>query len=662
MKALIAVFMILQTYIAFAQSGDVVVHLNENFLSDITEASLEGFKFGKGHKLDFKVGAKRVTSTVDSSQFNQRTKDILGIFMGHDISKPLIDFTYDISEIKVKGDLDQKSIRLSSYTKNGISFVRLRGKIKNIEVKIDKIDICETDQVQEGECLNGKKNSVEDLLIKQRKNLDVDILVQLNLDSPNEKVLIKSFNTSIDEISPSELLGIERATLAQFKDNELFKDEGNSTESSIDVNDSEIMAIILSKPIMNDIFSPIFDNQHGLEKYFSRDMRVRLNRDINKSLNELNERLTSQGQESDLGDIKLENEIVFNLDEQDQSEFFIPKIDSSTVEREYFEKRMVQLHGMTNRRIREQIKKHFWGLKIKLVKEDIQAIDKDLTLYYRIDIETGSKNNGKHFRDKRLGNTFKLLGEPDFQTEGSCYDGSIAISEPAINSVLQLGSDLDIFNRFIQDNSFDESMKIDGAQLYMRSSKYFKDNIPRISIVADVEIDIGKTVDEREGFFKDLGDMAMKNLGMAIEFFNPDSGFMDLDSNLMNFPLQLDYKVEVFDGKLVLTPESPLKADGELKNDFGKYSSDLDDKMSFVKEAVLKGVNKDFEPYDDEGNPQETNKGLASPIELDMNNIFEKTNEIIIPKTVEIQDSGYLLLHINLDEQKLFPDNRGGVN
>jgi hypothetical protein len=48
MKALIAVFMILQTYIAFAQSGDVVVHLNENFLSDITEASLEGFKFGKG--------------------------------------------------------------------------------------------------------------------------------------------------------------------------------------------------------------------------------------------------------------------------------------------------------------------------------------------------------------------------------------------------------------------------------------------------------------------------------------------------------------------------------------------------------------------------------------------------------------------------------------
>ena len=127
--------------------------------------------------------------------------------------------------------------------------------------------------------------------------------------------------------------------------------------------------------------------------------------------------------------------------------------------------------------------------------------------------------------------------------------------------------------------------------------------------------------------------------------------FPESDTPSIRFPLELSYKISNQMDGVKLIPESPFDKRGDLKNSFG-YNSNIKSKISLVQEKVNQDILKLF--IDAKTNEK---IGLGLTKDFPVMKIKNLTQDWVTVEKLDVSDSGYLVLSIDLNQDNFFPSS-----
>ncbi len=688
---LIGAYILAFASISSAQKGEqLAIHFSEKGISELLDKTLKTIEVGDANELKIHLLNSSASSSVELESIEGANKEVLNALTPFDMNRPLVKLFYEMSDVYVKSDLSK--YKFNTVRENGQDYIIATVTLNNSKVGIPSLNICDDkDKIevydkQTGQwrdiCRSLQASTVENIVLSQQGTpLIFKAKFKVDLNQNSQKIKMVSLNSNMDNVQGSKLIKVEDFQLTSLEDQQIVLSkelDGMKESVSFSLEDT-FKEILLSDEVFDELSERVLKE---LEKSVSQNLSVI----INNSLESLFESLNSKLIESNL-ELKEETQITIE-EKEDESTSYLDALarnllrDSTSVQQEFDHKMRVKNGKLPMGAIFEQVLSQINGLKLNLKRTGVNTqTGTDLTLFYDVDVETADTS----YEGNEFINTVEDIHQippVDFYECKTDYDMGISVSEPLINSVLELGDELDIYNELIQKNTFADELALDRVRAFFIPASEADNGIARIDIVADISILMSKsswkgTAAERftnsDGFwttmeghkwkFKAMGQ-ALKALVQTgwkskqsedkVRDYSELGDYFYDEAVTFKTPLELQYEIHDSENGQVLVPRNPIDEDGNFKNTHNSYHSNLDKKSSAVVKGLKKTISELYNKIDEQ--TQEP-AGLGKVYPVDLSFLKNQTNNVLEGKKIEIQSSGHMILYIDIHEDKLFEKN-----
>lgn len=570
--------------------------------------ALDTYKDSETQKLVFDIPAKKFDSTekLDDAKFATAV-DAIYELSGLDLSQP---FNYNISSSTgtAKAFLINEDFKIVLTQASSNSFIiDLKGSIKDIEVAIGKISICE-----------GKTC--------KKDSLRADIKGASIKQVPNTKLLLSG---KIKVTINNQVASLE---VQDFKTN-----LGKSGGPQINVNFKEIITPAVSIIINGQATTMDTSKIKEIVLSYKKDIAKKIVNTVAKVMKDkvasvANEYLKSKSISTQFNYNYTQPKSIpqTNTNNDDDNYYEIPRgyepmpRDNTYVAPVVMPAPKVDLGKLMLNKFLSMIDS--LGAGINLSKVQITNNNLFVSMAPALIL-----NGEKQIINNTIGhgNYARSLGNISFKGAPAKFDIAVGISEAYINSVLDLAHKQKIFNALTTVTNDMSGIRVakDGIKIHVANYN----NVPRLFVVANLVIFLNEIKTES---WKDW--FLVKAAYLFDQLNSTDGTYL--------FPMEFEVQPQLLtvNGKksVYLKVLSPVDLGDHLKNNFGYYSN-LKNTYGKIRSEL---VNKIKEMTDDK---------LKGPILFPLDQYMTTSDVTINPLKIDVENSGHIVLYSEIKKFNL---------
>ncbi|WP_408099059.1 hypothetical protein ACJVC5_09095 [Peredibacter sp. HCB2-198] len=506
-----------------------------------------------------------------------------------------LDFYLNTSDIKVTGNVDEKSLKMSISNSNDNGFdLKLSLNLPQIVVNGARLSLCE-DKAKNGKsCGSGLQASMTNLKI-QTKNRPVSLSATLRLrtDGKVARVTVLSVTSNLEgKNAPAMDINFQAVTVPKIA----IVIDGQETELDTSRLKDEILKrkAFLAAKLMS----------------FAADF---ITSDLAEMINVylVNKQVATSYQVYRKEGLKTFNEFMSDRD--------------SYPNRENYVRSAIQPEGkdpMTV--IMAEISEVIRNAQVDIALKKISTPqNKDIELAGFLNFVL---NNRAMTIKNTLGNSNRALPKLDLTAHRN-HDINLAISEPLINGALDLVNTTGLYQEVFNAMADVKGFSIKSIKMHFQGDK-------SVVAVVNAQVDLKKL--QSSGFSSwiknKLAAYLERNNNNAVIYFPIEVQVVPTVKNLPTGGVGLDLKV--------LSPFNYV----ELPNKFN-YPSNVGNMTDIVKDGVMEQLKDNLEPY--------VNKTYS----VDVTKFLNQSGVVFLPKAISINQGAYFLLNLDLVDIKFNSKN-----
>lgn len=589
----IALSLMLVTGHLFAQE-QMALRLNENGMMKILRMAVQYNTASKGgrsvvipHNL-YKFTLKKETLT--SNPIIPVINEISDLNLNRDL-----DFYLHTSDIKITGDVDEKSLKMSIFNSKETGFdLKLSLNLPHIVVTAPRLSVCEDKKKNTKECGSGLKTTLSNLRIQTKSRpVVLTAVLRLKTDGKVARVSVQSVTSNLEGKSAPNLdINFQSITVPKIS----IVIDGQETELDTSRLKNEILKrkSFLAGKLMG----------------FAADF---ITSDLAEMINVylVNKQIATSYQA-----YRKEGMVRFN-------EFFSNRNDfplKNTYVRPALDAEVKDPMAVITAQISEVIRNAQVDVSLKKIAT---PQNKDIEL-------AGLMNfvlNGRPMTIKNtLGNSKRPLPVLDLASHRA-HDINLAISEPLINGALDLVNSTGLYQEVFEAMADVKGFSIRSIKIHFVDDKY-------IVAVVNSQVDLKK----------------LQSSGISAWLKNKLAAYLERNNNnaVIYFPIEVEV-VPVFKGLpsggagIDLKVMSPFSY-AELPNRFN-YPSNVQNMTDIVKDGVMEKLRENLSPY------------VNKTYNVDLSKFLNQSGVVFLPKSISINQGSYLLMNMDIVDIKFNSKN-----
>lgn len=583
----------------FAQE-QLVLRLNEQGMLKILKLALD-YNTGVQGSREIVIPENLYKLKIKKSQLNSNPivpilNDISDLNLNHDL-----DFYFKTSDIKVSGQVDPKSLKTAISNAHTTGFdLRIDIAFEKISISGSHLKLCEDQSVDELDCGEGLKTTILDLQIST-KNRPVKLatILRINTDGGVGRVTLLSVDSNLGKETTPDL-DIDFRSLEVPKISIVI--DGQETE--LDTSNLKTEILKRKKFLAQKLIS-------FAGEFIAEDLAEMINKYL------VNKEIATSYQIYRSDKNRTFNEFVTNSNgDYDTSEVSpVAFLDNPSALKE----RIFKYKESPIKVMEDQISEIIRNARVEVSLNKIEVHrNKDIELD---GLFTFVLNNQAQPVQNTYGNSNRPL--PDLDLSGAINnDINLAISEPVINSALDTVNNTGLFQKLLVAVSDVKGFSIRSVKSHFLDSK-------TIVAVINAEVDLKK----------------LESAGVSSWIKNRIAAYLERNNNnaVIYFPIEVKLLPEFLslpnsEVHMSVKIISPFKAT-DLPNNFN-YPTNVPEMTKTVKNAVMAKLKESLEVYMDKS------------YNVDLNKFLNKSGVIFKPRKIEIHQSAYLLLNLDIEKIK----------
>ncbi len=503
-----------------------------------------------------------------------------------------LDFYLYTSDVSITGYLDSSSLKSEILNPRDNGFdLKLSLKFPKVEIGADSLSICEKSKKEGLGCGPGLKASLTQLkIITQTKPLLISVILRVRTDGNYARVFVRSVKSNLEDATSPEIdvnfKNLDVPEVAVSVDNQdipldtsNLKDEVLKRKKYFARNllsfAGEFMANDLAEMMNVYLINKKVDTNHEI---FHRDYKVPRFNDY-----------TTHG----LSEVQIDNTYV-------RTNF---SKNVTVVAPNPFDQIMKELSQI--------IKTARFGISLSRISTPLK---KDIELAGLLNLSLNGESL-KFQNTLRNSNTPLPLQDLNHLRE---HDISMAISEPLLNSILDVANSTDLFQDVLDKISYISGFKIKNTRIH------FKGNDNLIAVV-NVEIDLKKLSPQNlKSWFKyNIASWMERNNNNAIIYFPVEIPITPIFKMLPDNSSAIDLRIG-----------SPFNSKS-LPNTF-KYPSNVSEMTSTVREGVMEELREEIEPF------------LNKKYQIDVSRFLNRSGVVFVPRSFAIRQEAYFMMSLDI--------------
>lgn len=589
----LGLFLMLMTGQLFAQE-QMALRLNENGMMKILRMAIQYNTASKESRTvvipqniyKFTIKKEQLTSNPIIPVINE----ISDLNLNRDL-----DFYLNTSDIKVSGDVNEKSLKMSISNSNDNGFdLKLSIELPSIVVNGARLTLCEDKQKNTKNCGNGLKATMTNLkIVTKTRPVSLSAVLRLKTDGKVARVSVLSVTSNLEAKNAPVLdIDFQAVTIPKIA----IVIDGQETELDTSRLKDEILKrkAFLATKLMS--FAADFIASDVAEM-----MNVYL---VNKQIATSFQVYRKEG-------LKTFNEFLSNRDAYPQQGTYV----RSAIQPENKDPMAV---------IMAQISEVIRNAQVDIALKKISTPqNKDIELAGMLNFIL---NNQAIKIKNTLGNSTRALPKLDLAAHRA-HDINLAISEPLINGALDLVNSTGLYQEVFEAMADVKGFSIKSIKLHFQGDK-------SLIAVVNAQVDLKKLQSSGiSSWFKNrLAAYLERNNNNAIIFFPIEVAVVPEFKKLPNGGAGLDLKV--------LSPFNYV----DLPNRYN-YPSNVQNMTDIVKDGVMEQLRENLEPY--------VNKSYN----VDLTKFLNQSGVVFQPKSLSINQGAYLLMNMDLVDIKFNSKN-----
>jgi len=501
-----------------------------------------------------------------------------------------LTFYLNTSDIKVSGEVDQKSLKMEILNSNDKGFdLRLSINLPQINVEGAKLSLCEDKAKNSNNCGSGLKASLNQVKIKTTSRpVIVNAVLSLRTEGQVARVKVKSVSTNLESKNAPNLdvnfrsVDVPRVAIVI---------NGQETELDTSRLKNEILKYksFLSKKLLSFVADFVAGDLVEMLNVYLVNAEVATAYQIyRKDLPGKFDEFLSYMRPPEEGYIR------------------------STLS--YYEKRNNPISTMMN-----QISEVIRSAQVDIALNKISTpANKDVEFSGLVNLILNGR--GLNFRNT-LGNSFRQLPKLNLDPHRN-NDINLAISEPLINGALDVVNSTGLFQEVLEAAAPVPGISIRNVKMHFNGDR-------SLVAVVNAQVDLKK----------------LESKGIAQWFINWIAVFIERNNNnsVIYFPIEVEviptFKKLANGGTGIdLRVLSPFNY-AELPNRFN-YPTNVPKTSEIVKSGIMDQLRENLEPH--------TNKTYS----VDLTKFLNQGGVEFLPKAISINQASYLLLNLDVMDIK----------
>ena len=506
-----------------------------------------------------------------------------------------LDFYLNTSDIKVSGNVDEKSLKMSISNSNDNGFdLKLSINLPQIVVTGAKLSLCEDKQKNTKNCGSGLQASLTNLKIQTKtRPVSLSAVLRLKTDGKVARVSVISVTSNLEgKTAPVMDINFQAVTIPKIS----IVIDGQETELDTSRLKDEILKRkeFLAAKLMS----------------FAADF---ITSDLAEMINVylVNKQVATSYQVYRKDGLKTFNEFLSNRDEYPLKENYV----RGAIQPENKDPMTV---------IMAQISEVIRNAQVDIALKKIATPqNKDIELAGMLNFIL---NNRAMTLKNTLGNSNRVLPKLDLAAHRA-HDINLAISEPLINGALDLVNTTGLYQEVFEAMADVKGFSIKSIKMHFQGDKV-------LIAVVNAQVDLKKLQSSGiSSWFKNkLAAYLERNNNNAIIYFPIEVQVVPEFKKLPNGGAGLDLKV--------MSPFNYV----DLPNRYN-YPSNVQNMTEIVKDGVMEQLRENLEPY--------VNKSYS----VDLTKFLNQSGVVFLPKSLSINQGAYLLLNMDLVDIKFNSKN-----
>jgi hypothetical protein len=601
MKALIFILLAFSS-IAYGQE-QLAVRLNENGLMKIMQMAL---KYNTGT-----TGSRTVVVPKNIYKFKVKQKDlstnkvieVLNEISDLDFTKDL-DFFLQSSDIKITGEVDQKSLATTIMNSKADGFdLTLSINISKVTLTATSLSLCE-DRIKT-KCGLGLKTTATGLKITTlNKPVMLTSTMRVSIKQGMASVQILSVGSNLESKSPPTL-DVNFTNLEVPKISIIINDQ----ETELDT--SRLREQILARKSFMGKKLMAFAGD-----FIAADLAEMLNVYLKSTQVATTVNVYTHDEPVTFNDFTYKPEIyVHPVD----ALYVRPAFRIEPIQKVVLVKPAVSVMKTLMDQFTDVVRQARVDLSLKAIKT---PSNKDIQLAGLLNFIL---NKTTYKVKNTLGNSTRTLPALDLSAYRSS-DINLAISEPVINGALELVNSTGLFNELLQEVASSPELSINNVKLHFTYSNSLK-------AIINASVDLNKV---RTDFWSDPGGWIETGIGQWLE--------SDNNGGVIYFPLELEIVPVI--GKNATTGEATLSIkfksvfNGDTLLNTYKYPSNVSKMNNVVRKAVIKKLRGKLDEY--------ANKTFT----IDLKKFLNQSGVEFMPKSIVFNQAAYMFLNLDIKDIK----------
>lgn len=589
----IALSLMLVTGNLFAQE-QMALRLNENGMMKILRMAVQYNTAAKGGRTVvipqnlYKFTLKK--ETLNSNPIIPVINEISDLNLNRDL-----DFYLNTSDIKITGDVDEKSLKMSIFNSKETGFdLKLSLNLPQIVVTAPRLTLCEDKKKNTKECGSGLKTTVSNLKIQTKSRpVVLTAVLRLKTDGKVARVSVQSVTSNLEGKSAPVLdINFQSITVPKIS----IVIDGQETELDTSRLKDEILKrkAFLAGKLMSFAADFITSDLAEMINVYLVNKQIATSYQVyrKEGLLRFNEFLSNRN------DFPLKNNYVrpaLNAEEKDPMAVIMAQIS-------------------------EVIRNAQVDVSLKKI---VTPQNKDIELAGLMNFVLNSR---PMTIKNTLGNSKRPLPALDLATHRA-HDINLAISEPLINGAMDLVNSTGLYQEVFEALADVKGFSIRSIKFHFVDDKY-------MVAVVNSQVDLKKLQSSGiSAWLKNkLAAYLERNNNNAVIYFPIEVGVVPVFKSLPNGGAGIDLKVM-----------SPFNY-AELPNRFN-YPSNVQNMTEIVKDGVMEKLRENLSPY------------VNKTYNVDLSKFLNQSGVVFLPKSISINQGAYLLMNMDIVDIKFNSKN-----
>jgi hypothetical protein len=589
----IGYLLLLLSFPALAQD-QLALRLNEKGIMKVLKMAVQYNSSAKESRT-FIIPQNLYKFTIPKSQlFSNPLFPVINEISDLNLNKDL-DFYLNTSDIRISGEVDEKSLRAQIFNSNDNGFdVKISLLLPSLSAESATLSLCEEKDNNTKNCGAGLKATLNQLKINTfGKPTAISMVLRLKTDGKVARVSIRNVESNLElKNAPSLNINFESIDIPKIS----IVINGQETELETSRLKDEILKRkqFLAQKLLSFVADFVANDVAEMVNVYL------VNKDIATSY-----QIFRRG-----NPVKFDEFIA-------SREYPIPPYQRNKVQKSLQQSNpMTAMMGQISDLIRNA------QLAVSLRKISTPG-DKDIELSSLVNFTL----NGRAMNVKNtLGNSNRELPKLDLSGQRD-FDINLAISEPLINGALDVANSTKLFQEIFESMSPVKGVSIRSVKLHFLSDK-------ALVCVVNAQVDL-KLLESKgvKGWFKNrIAAWLERNNNNSVIYFPIEVSVIPFFKTLPRGGTGLDLRV--------LSPFSY----SQLPNRF-QYPTNVPDMNETVKDGVMEELRTSLEPY--------TNKTYS----VDVTKFLNQSGVVFIPRSISINKGAYLMMNLDLLDIKFNSKN-----